>query len=190
MIKLAIPGLIMILAEFLAFEVLTLAASYISGTHLAAQSILMTIGTLAFQLPFPMSIAASTRIANLIGAALTPAAKTATRVALGAAFVVGMFNLLVLFAARHVIPKLFTSDDDVARVVAHTIPITIGFQLFDAIATTCNGILRGLGRQDFGGYVNLISYYLIALPISFGTGFGLHWGIRGLWSGPAIALGM
>jgi MATE family multidrug resistance protein len=40
MIKLALPGLLMVEAEFLAFEILTLAASYFSTTHLAAQSIL------------------------------------------------------------------------------------------------------------------------------------------------------
>jgi MATE family multidrug resistance protein len=26
------------------------------------------------------------------------------------------------------------------------------------------------------------------MPISFGTGFGLKWGLYGLWAGPAVAL--
>jgi MATE family, multidrug and toxin extrusion protein len=188
MIKLAIPGLIMIVAEYLAFEILTLAASHISGTHLAAQSILSTIACLMYQIPFPMSIAASTRIANFIGAGLTPAAKSATKVAIGGASFVGIFNFVLLFSLRHVVPKLFTSDDDVAQLVAATLPVTMMMQLADAIGTTCNGILRGLGRQDFGGYVNLIAYYGIALPIAFATGFGLKWGLFGLWIGPAIGL--
>lgn len=80
MIKLALPGLIMVEAEFLAFEILTLAASYFSTTHLAAQSILATITGLTFQIPFPISIAASTRVANLIGATLSDAAKTSAKV--------------------------------------------------------------------------------------------------------------
>lgn len=80
MIKLALPGLLMVEAEFLAFEILTLAASYFSTTHLAAQSILSTITALTFQIPFPISIAASTRVANLIGATLTDAAKTSAKV--------------------------------------------------------------------------------------------------------------
>jgi hypothetical protein len=81
MIKLAIPGLLMVEAEFLAFEILTLASSYFSTTHLAAQSVLATITGITFQIPFPMSIAASTRVANLIGATLTDAAKTSAKVA-------------------------------------------------------------------------------------------------------------
>ena len=84
MIRLALPGLVMILAEFLSFEILTLAAAHLSTTHLAAQSLLSTLCTLAFHLPFPISIAASTRIATLISASLIPAARVATVVAIGA----------------------------------------------------------------------------------------------------------
>jgi MATE family multidrug resistance protein len=80
MIRLALPGLLMVEAEFLAFEILTLASSYFSTTHLAAQSILSTLTALTFQIPFPISIAASTRVANLIGATLADAAKTSAKV--------------------------------------------------------------------------------------------------------------
>ena len=52
MIKLALPGLLMVEAEYLAFEILTLAASYFGTTHLAAQSVLSTITAMTFQIPF------------------------------------------------------------------------------------------------------------------------------------------
>lgn len=28
------------------------------------------------------------------------------------------------------------------------------------------------------------------MPVSFGTAFGLHWDLYGLWAGPAIALAL
>jgi MATE family multidrug resistance protein len=40
----------------------------------------MTVAATTFQLPFPMSIAGSTRVANLIGAKLVDAAKTSAKV--------------------------------------------------------------------------------------------------------------
>ncbi|KAF2672520.1 putative membrane protein, putative efflux pump [Microthyrium microscopicum] len=190
MIKLALPGLIMVLAEFLAFEILTLAASHISAAHLAAQSVLSTIAATTYQLPFPMSIAASTRIANFIGATLADAAKVSAKVAMMAACFIGAVNIALLFTFRHELPYLFTNDAEVAALVAGTLPVCIAFQLFDALAAMCNGILRGLGRQEIGGYVNLFAYYVIAMPLSFGTGFGLHWDLNGLWGGPAVALGL
>jgi MATE family multidrug resistance protein len=182
MIKLALPGLIMVLAEFLAFEILTLSSSWLGPTELAAQSVLGSITGLTFQIPFPISVAASTRIANLIGATLAVPAKTAAKVAVAFSIVVGVFNLLLLSLLREYIPRLFTPDKDVIRMVSALLPLCATFQVFDALATNCNGILRGLGRQEIGGYVGLFAYYLVGMPISFGTGFGAGWGLYGLWS--------
>ncbi|KAI9796674.1 MAG: hypothetical protein M1825_006523 [Sarcosagium campestre] len=188
MIKLSLPGLVMIEAEVLAFEILTLAASYLSTTHLAAQSVLASLAALTFQIPFPLSIAASTRIANLIGATLSDAARTSAAVALVGAALLGIFDMLLLSSLRHVVPRLFTDDPDVIEVVAGVVPVCAAFQLFDALATNCNGILRGLGRQSVGGWVNLFCYYVIALPISLTMTFVFGWGLYGFWGGIAIGL--
>lgn len=188
MIRLAIPGLAMVEAECLAFEILTLASSYLGTTPLAAQSVLATISSITFQIPFPLSIAGSTRVANLIGATLVKPAKTTAKVTMVGAVVVGLLNMLLLSSLRSYIPRLFTSEVEVIELVADVLPLCAAFQLFDALATNCNGILRGLGRQEIGGYIQLLCYYAIAIPISMGTTFGLGWGLFGLWSGVAIAL--
>ncbi|EXJ78783.1 hypothetical protein A1O1_09185 [Capronia coronata CBS 617.96] len=190
MVKLALPGVVMIEAEVLAFEVLTFASSYFGTTVLAAQSVLATLTSMTFQIPFPLSIAGSTRVANLIGATLADAARVSTRVTFTAAFFVGIMNVTLLSTLKDYIPRLFTSDPEVVRVVSAILPLCAAFQLFDALAANCNGILRGLGRQEVGGYVQLFCYYVIAMPISFGTAFGLGWGLWGLWTGVAIALGL
>ncbi len=54
MVRLALPGLLMVEAEVLAFEILTLAASYFGTTHLAAQSVLSTLTCITFQYVFPV----------------------------------------------------------------------------------------------------------------------------------------
>ena len=166
MIRLSLSGLIMVEAEVLAFEVLTLAASFFGGTsYLAAQSVLATVISATFQLPFPISIAASTRIANLIGATLATSAKKAAKVAAFTAAAVGLINVILLSSLRGYIPQLFTSDPEVIEKVARVLPLCAAFQLFDALSACCNGILRGLGRQEIGGYVQVICYYLVAMPI-------------------------
>jgi MATE family multidrug resistance protein len=188
MIRLALPGLIMVEAECLAFEVLTLASSYLGTTELAAQSILSTLSSITWQIPFPLSIAGSTRIANLIGASLAGAAKTTAKVSFCGATIVGLFNMVLLSTLRSYIPRLFSSDPEVIDLVAKVLPLCAAFQLFDALAANCNGILRGLGRQEIGGYIQLFCYYVIAMPISMGTTFWLGWGVMGLWTGVALAL--
>lgn len=80
MVRLAIPGMIMVTAEWFAFEVLTVASGQLGTSYLAAQSVLVTLSSTTFQIPFPLSIAGSTRVANLIGAQLVGAAKTSAKV--------------------------------------------------------------------------------------------------------------
>jgi len=80
MIRLAIPGMIMIEAEYLSFEILALASSQLGTSELAAQTVLSTLISIAYQLPFALSVAASTRVANLIGAGLVDAAKISAQV--------------------------------------------------------------------------------------------------------------
>jgi multidrug resistance protein, MATE family len=106
------------------------------------------------------------------------------------ASIVGIFNAILLFALRNYIPQLFTKDQEVIMLVVRVLPLCVAFQLFDALAANCNGLLRGLGRQEIGGYINLFCYYVVAMPISFGTAFGLNWNLEGLWAGVAVALGL
>ncbi|KAK6526771.1 hypothetical protein TWF281_009974 [Arthrobotrys megalospora] len=188
MIKLALPGLIMILSEFVAFELLTLAASYLSTKHLAAQSVLATCTSVTFQIPFALSIATSTRVANFLGATLGDAAKTSSQVALWGSTLLGIANVTLLTTTRHDIGKMFSNDPDVIKLVADTLPICALFQLWDSVAAAAGGILRGQGRQRIGAWVNLAAYYILALPFSFFAAFTLGWGLLGLWSGVSIAL--
>jgi len=68
MSRLAIPSMIMVEAELLAFEMMTLICSTFGTDYLAAQGILVTLAIVSWQIPFAMSIAASSRVATLIGA--------------------------------------------------------------------------------------------------------------------------
>ena len=190
MIQLALPGLIMVEAECLAFEILTLASSYLGTNELAAQSVLSTLSSITWQIPFPLSIAASTRVANQIGSTLVDSARTCAKVSFTGAVIVGLLNVVLLSSLRSYLPRLFSSDEEIIELVADVLPVCAAFQLFDALAANCNGLLRGLGRQALGGWVQLFCYYAIAMPISFGTTFGLNWGLYGLWTGVAIALGL
>ncbi|KAI3318323.1 MATE efflux family protein [Xylariaceae sp. AK1471] len=190
MIKLAIPGMIMVVAEWLAFEILTLASSQFGASYLAAQSILVTVAATMFMIPFPVSIAASTRIANLIGAKLVKAARTSAKVAFFAGCLIGVFNLTVLSSLRYQLPRLFTEDEEVIGIAAAVLPLCAVMQVFDCLAAVSHGLLRGIGKQSFGGYANLAVYYLVAVPISLVAAFVLDWKLLGLWLGTTVGLGL
>lgn len=188
MINLAIPGVLMVEAEWLAFEIITFTASQFGTLTLAAQSIVSTTCVIFYQIPFAMSIASSTRIAWFIGAASKTTAKTSTYASLILALIVGLINGLVLFVFRQRLSSFYSSDKDVIKLASQVLVIGAIYQVNDALVCLGSGVLRGQGRQKIGGWLNLIIYYFIALPMAFYFSLVLDWKLVGLWLGMLIAL--
>lgn len=188
--RLAIPGFIMLEAEFLAFEILTVLASYLGTIPLAAQSIGSTMATVTYQVPFAIGIAASTRIANYLGAGLARAAKTATIVAICFGLVVSVVNFMVLYTFQVPIAKLFTNDEVVIKMVQTIMWLIALMQVSDAMNANSAGCLRGQGQTKIGGIVNLVSYYMVGIPLSIYLTFYSPWkgSLKGLWIGTTLAL--
>ena len=189
MVELALSGFLMVEAELFAFEILTLLASYISTKHLAASSIVSNIVLVLWLIPYSMSMATGTRVATLIGEMRPESAIVTAKTSTVVAFVIGTLSAVILAAFRSQLAKTFTQDTDLVTLVAEVLPICALYQPFDAIGSNCHGILRGQGRQKVGGLVGILCWYLLGIPVAVGTGFGLGWGLRGLWFGVAIALG-
>ncbi|TGZ80848.1 MATE efflux family protein [Ascodesmis nigricans] len=188
MIKLAIPGFIMLEAEYAAFEVLTLVASEFGTAHVAAQSVLSYTSSMMFQLAFAVSIATSTRVANFLGATLGDAAKLSAQTGILISCVVGIWNAFFMWAIRKFYVGLFTDDAEVIALFLKTVWVGCAFQFFDAVGVVTAGVLRGQGRQRIGSYINLIAYYVLGLPISMVAGFVFGLELIGLWTGVAVAL--
>ena len=111
MVKLAMPGVVTVLAEWLAFDILTLSSSYLGEEYLAAQSAVMTVSVLIYHIPFPVAVAASTRFGNLIGQNNLGSARVAfnTYYVLFIA-IIGVFDIILLTSLRHVIASVFSKD--------------------------------------------------------------------------------
>lgn len=188
MINLSVPGVLMVEAEWLAFEIITFTASKFGTTILAAQSVVSTTCVLLYQIPFGVSIASSTRIAWFIGAASKKSAKIATRAVIIVALAIGCINGVILFTNRESLARLYTREEEVIQVAKHVLIIGSIYQINDALACMTSGILRGQGRQSIGGYLNLFSYYFIALPLALYFAFNKSLQLMGLWLGMLIAL--
>ncbi|KAG7701990.1 hypothetical protein KL951_000446 [Ogataea haglerorum] len=192
LVKLSIPNLIMIMSEFLSFEILTLLSSYLGTVPLAAQSVITTMASLTYQVPYGVSIAASTRVANFLGAQLPREARIAAKMVFVFTAAIAVINSSFLLFDSRQIAGWFSNDADVIEVVTKVMPLVAFIQIFDAMNATSAGCLRGQGLQRIGGYVNLCSYYLIGLPLGFVLSFyfpkGHPMGLFGLWTGCGVAL--
>lgn len=183
LIQLAIPGVIMLLAESLAYEVLTLVASYFGTSALATQSALSSFVSLIYMIPFALSVASSNRIANFVGGENIEGGKIGIKVGLLTAICVGLLNGSLIWIFGGQIGKLFTEDDEVIQMFGNLSWLIGVFVIFDSVVCMQNGILRALGLQMIGGVFSLVGYYLISVPMAIILSFKLGWELEGLWIG-------
>lgn len=111
------------------------------------------------------------------------AAKLVTRITVILSAYIAAINFSLVFFGRHSLGKLFTSSQDVLKISDKILILVAINQIADSFNVLGAGILRGQGRQSIGSILNMISYYVIALPIGYGLAFKLEYGLFGLWTG-------
>jgi multidrug resistance protein, MATE family len=185
--KLSLLGLLHVGTEWWAFEIVTLAAGKLGEVPLASQSVIATADQLMNTIPFGIGVATSARVGNMLGMRNAKGAARSANTAALLSIVMGTIVLSILMGTRNDFAKIFNDDTDVVRLTAKTLPWVALFQIADGLNGSCGGALRGMGRQQVGAAVNIISYYCGALPLGIYLAFH-GWGLPGLWLGQCIAL--
>ncbi len=175
--------------ELWAFQIATLMAGRLGATALAGHSIVLNLASVSFMVPLGISIAAATRVGNLIGAQRPREAQRAAFVAFGLGGLTMSIFAIVFVLLRNLLPALYMPDDDVVISLAATLlPIAAAFQLFDGIQVVGSGILRGMGRTVPPVVFNVVAYYLLALPLGWWLASNTNFGVRGIWWGLCLGL--
>uniref|UniRef100_A0A2K5HD94 Multidrug and toxin extrusion protein n=1 Tax=Colobus angolensis palliatus TaxID=336983 RepID=A0A2K5HD94_COLAP len=163
------------------------ASSGILGmVELGAQSIVYELAIVVYMVPAGFSVAASVRVGNALGAGdMEQAWKSSTVSLLITVLFAVAFSVLLLSCKDHV-GYIFTTNQDIINLVAQVVPIYAVSHLFEALACTSGGVLRGSGNQKVGAIVNTVGYYVVGLPIGITLMFATKLGVMGLWSGIII----
>lgn len=174
--------------EVWAFQIATLLAGRLGEIPLAAHVVALNLASLSFMLPLGVSLGATTRIGNLVGAGRLQRAQRSAYIALAIGGAVMTFSAVIFVVARSWLPWMFTEDSTVVAMAATVLPIAGAFQLFDGVQAVGAGVLRGMGTPKPAAVFNIVGFYGLALPIAVGLGFGLELGLPGVWWGLAVGL--
>lgn len=187
--KLSISGALSMTAEAWSFEITTILAGLLGTVEVNAHIITLTIATFIFlSFPFAVGIAASIRVGQLIGDGKPEDAQRSSKVSFLLACSVQLVLIVILWPCSEVLGDLFSSDEDVANLVADLIPISCIFMMGDAIQGTQGGIMRGLGRQKTVLMLNLLAFWILAIPTGSLLTFVGDVGVAGLWWGFVIGI--
>ena len=187
-LRLGAPLAAMLALEYWAFATATLWAGRLGAVELAAHAIAINLASISYMLGLGVSLAATTRVGNLIGARQLQAAERAAWVsfALGAGAM--LLFAIVFVVGRRAIPGWYTADPTVIALAATLLPIAALFELFDGLQVVGGGILRGMGRTRPAAAFNLVGYYVLGLPIAAWLGTRERLGLAGIWWGLAAGL--
>ncbi|KAI8143544.1 mate-domain-containing protein [Fennellomyces sp. T-0311] len=186
----AISGMLALGTEYIAFEIITVLVGLLeSSTTLAAQSIIVIADDILCTIPLGVSVATTTRVGLWVGRGLPKHAKMAAIVSLAYSMCIGISITIIMLACKDSFGFLFTKDTAVDALVSKVMPCLVIFQLADAISGASSGALRGMGCQHWSASVNLICYYVFALPLGAFLAFGSpRLELIGLWSGLVAGL--
>ncbi|XP_023644100.1 protein DETOXIFICATION 14 [Capsella rubella] len=185
---LGIPSASMICLEWWSFEFLIMLSGVLPNSKLETSVLSVCLSTISFAYHIPESLgaAASTRVANELGAGNPKQARIAVYTVMVITCVESIMVSASVFGARNVFGYLFSSEAEVVDYVRSMAPLVALLVIFDALHTVLSGVARGSGRQDIGAYVNLAAYYLCGIPTAIILAFGFKMEGRGLWIGITV----
>ncbi|MEQ2291104.1 hypothetical protein AMECASPLE_009995, partial [Ameca splendens] len=102
--------------------------------------------------------------------------------------VLAVFQGFILAGCKSVIGYIFTSDENIVRLVSENLTVYTFLQFLDAVLCVCSGILVGCGMQKIAALSNLVFYYFIGLPVGIALMFAAQLRILGLWLGLLICV--
>ncbi|HWP38906.1 MAG TPA: MATE family efflux transporter [Gemmatimonadales bacterium] len=174
--------------EYGVFAVVGIMMGWLGTVELAAHQVALNLASLTFMVPLGVSAAAAVLVGHAVGRGDAPEARRAAAAALfcGVGFMVASAALML--TAPGFLAGVYTSQTPVAAMAATLIPIAGVFQVFDGTQVVSIGILRGVADTRTPMIVNILGYWVVAIPLSAALGFAAGLGPRGLWWGLTAGL--
>lgn len=165
------------------FSLLTMFASRLSITEMAAHHVAMLLLNFFHNFPLALSSTAILRIGGFIGKNQVEQARFAGYCSIfwGATFM-AMIAGNLFFSPEHLLGTF--SSSSTAVVSAKSIAWILGACIIlDGLLGCAMGALRGAGDSRVSFYASLVGYYPVGLVSSYIFCFWFDWGLQGLWLG-------
>jgi MATE family multidrug resistance protein len=179
--RMGLPIALQITMETASFSLTAVMVGWLGTLALAAHQVMLTVGQLGFMLYYGMAAAITVRVSNFHGSHdlmnLRRSVATGLRIILAMAVCV----TILMLTFRSDIGLWFTSNHEVAIMVASlVIPFCI-YQFGDGLQCTFSNALRGISEVREMVIISFVAYVLISLPAAYLLGFVCDLGLVGIW---------
>lgn len=194
LVRTGAPVMLTILAEAGLFSGAAFLIGRIGAHELAGHTVALQLASLAFQIPFGISQAATIRVGYFYGARDHAAVGRAgwAAIALGMGFMLVTASTM-LFAPRALLSIYVDPDAPANAAMAgfamQYMMVAAAFQLFDGLQAVTAGALRGLQDTRVPMFLALFGYWVAGFSTAVGLGFFTPLEGTGVWLGFAAGLG-
>ena len=187
-LKIGAPVAMQYVFEVGAFAAAAVMAGTIGASEQAAHQVAITLAAMTYMMASGIAAAATIKTGNSYGQKnffrLRQFAVSSYRIVL-----VFMGITALLFALlNQYLPWIFTTDSSVIGIAAHLLVIAGLFQLFDGTQVVGLGVLRGIGDVNIPTLITFVAYWVVGLPVAYGLGITLNFGVLGIWYGLTLGL--
>jgi len=182
-LKLGFPAAVQLLVEVGVFAAVTVFASWLDVTSLAAHHIVLNIASFTFMVPQGISSAAAVVVGKSLGAGDYRQAGIDGWTTLGLGIVFMGCAALAFLVLPGTLLRFFTSDPQVVALGTSLLMIAALFQVFDGCQVVSIGLLRGLGNTRTAMISSLVVHWGMAMPACYFLCFIVDLGVIGLWIG-------
>jgi len=155
---------------------------------IAAHQLANTGESLCYMPIFGFTTAATTLVAQNLGAGYKERAKQQGAWCIGIAVCVMCCTSGLMFALAPQIIDIFSNDPQVIALGSQVLRIEALAEPFFAIASVVSGILRGAGDTKWPFYISLAGMWLLRVPVAFVLINGFGWSLHAVWVGMALDL--
>ncbi|KAL9997541.1 putative multi antimicrobial extrusion protein [Helianthus debilis subsp. tardiflorus] len=173
------------LLESFYYRVLVIVAGSLGNNEIDINALSICITAYGWEIMIPYGFLAATavRVANELGAGNAKGAIFATKISLLTSILVGLLFCVLIVAFPDKLAMIFTSNNIVISMVDELSVLLSLTVLFSCIQPIFTGVALGCGWQYHVVIVNLVSYYVVGLPLGVVLERFLGFGIKGLWAG-------
>lgn len=183
LLKVGLPIGLSTVLEVGMFAATTLLIGGLGTNVLAGHQVALNVAAMTFMVPLGLSIVTTVRVGQLVGQGNFIDARFSGLTSLLISVAIMISASLVLICFPRVIAGLYTNDPQVKVVAVKLLMMAALFQIFDGLQVVAIGALRGLKDTRMPLLFNLISYWMVGLPIGYCLGIIGPFGAQGLWAG-------
>ena len=186
--KVGTPLAVQMGMETASFSLASLLMGWIGAVELAAFQVMCTTGSLCFLVYYGIAAAACIRISHYRGRSEWEKVNETATAGLHIIFAVAAILSTGIIIFKCQLAAAFTSDIAIQNMfIAMLIPM-LAYQVSDGIQINYANALRGIAVTKPMSIYAIISYILLALPISYLLGFVFNWGGIGIAYGLPVGL--